>query len=793
MALASCRHLPPGRRRYDPKTEGSPPTKTYGRRDEGFFCPCATGACRQAALSRANVNDGPKFGYRVASLVLALGMCGAGAVAASVHNSALRVVVQPDGSYEVLIPHLAAPVLRADIGAEIDHHWFLSGNYPEHRARVEEFHGRLGGGRIVRVSFSGLTSTPVLICNLRLYRNSPFGEIDVTVRNNTKKAVTIQAIRVVEALGKTNIQLGAPASRDRILSDSFSEDDPKLRIYNLGAAPGAIHLGVGSQLIYNRQSHESLFLGALTSRRFLTILRLQAQRKPGNRCQIASFTVDSTGTTEVERIGPMRDAPADSLIPLNYSLSPGREASSERVMFAAGTDYHAQLEEYGRAIRVLHHARVSRAAPMGWWSWTAFYSHINEDAALTNARWLGKHLKGLGFTYFHIDEGYDYARGQYTTPDLQQFPKGMAWLGRQVAALGLKLGVWTAPFEVSARSSVYRNHRNWLVRDARGKPLEIGGFHKGQQGTYVLDTTNPAAQKYLRQTYRTMVRDWGVKYIKLDFMESTSVEGYYHRPNTTALEAERIGLEVIREAVGNNVLLDKDGSPMLAPVGLVDEGRISVDTGHSFWASEEAEPGIAARYYMNRNWFVSDPDAFTVSRQSIYDHSWPNSATPLTLKEAQVSVVLAALAGGMYEIGDDLLTLGADPKRLALAENPDLLSMVRLGRSATPVDLMSYRNRDEQPSIFLLHENSRVTMLAVFNWTEQPRSHVFNVAGLGLPAGRSYHAYDVLDGNQPIPVQNGALRLEDQPRHSVKLIKLIDDSAVRLGAPPGRRSRECSE
>ena len=39
-----------------------------------------------------------------------------------------------------------------------------------------------------------------------------------------------------------------------------------------------------------------------------------------------------------------------------------------------------------------------------------------------------------------------------------------------------------------------------------------------------------------------------------------------------------MGLEIIRGAVGDDVLLDKDGSPMLNPVGIVDEGRISDDT-----------------------------------------------------------------------------------------------------------------------------------------------------------------------------------------------------------------------
>ena len=130
-----------------------------------------------------------------------------------------------------------------------------------------------------------------------------------------------------------------------------------------------------------------------------------------------------------------------------------------------------------------------------------------------------------------------------------------------------------------------------------------------------------------------------IRYIKLDFMDDSAVEeAYYHVPNTTALEAQRIGIKTIRDAVGDDVLLDKDGCELLNPVGLVDMGRISQDTGDTFGATRDAAPGVAARYYMNRNYFVSDPDAFTVSKQTVDDQSWHGSQQPLTLDEAKVSI-----------------------------------------------------------------------------------------------------------------------------------------------------------
>src|SRR5689334_23650034 len=82
-------------------------------------------------------------------------------------------------------------------------------------------------------------------------------------------------------------------------------------------------------------------------------------------------------------------------------VGPGESLSAEPVMVASGSDYHAQLENYGEAIRTLHHARVSAPTPIGWWSWTAYYFGLTQGTALTNAQWLAQNLKQLGYTYFH--------------------------------------------------------------------------------------------------------------------------------------------------------------------------------------------------------------------------------------------------------------------------------------------------------------------------------------------------------------------------------------------------------
>ncbi|MBV9481378.1 MAG: alpha-galactosidase [Acidobacteria bacterium] len=694
-------------------------------------------------------------------------------------NEALRVRIGADGSY-LLAAGNKPPIIRASVGAEVDHHWLKSAEYPKHDLAESEFDGTLGHGRQATLTFAGLSNQPDLLYTIRLYTSRPFGEIRVQVQNHTGRTFEVQSLRSVDALGTAILDLQGNPSADRVLSDSFSEDWPPLRIYDLGQAPSGLHLAVGSQMIYNQESKDSLFLGALSADRLLTVLHLRA-RSGATAPAISAFTVDCTGTTEImatnEESG-VRQGPKDNLVELNLPVNDGESLSSEPLMFSAGPDYHAQLENYGVAIRQLHHIHVAEDNLLGWWSWTAFYMKITAGNTFTNALWLAQHLKDLGYNWFHFDFGYGYARGDYATPNATKFPQGMQPLTQRIAQLGLNIGIWTAPFEVGEFGSIYQNHKGWLVSNSRGEPIQVTTDEEVRsERVFALDCTNPAAQEFLRETYRTLVREWQVKYIKLDFMDTTAVEGYFYRPHTTALENIRIGLQVIRDAVGETVLLDKDGSPMLTPVGIVDEGRVSQDTGHTFERSKEAAPGIAARYYMHRNFFLNDPDAFTVSRQQIEERK---IQAPLTLDEARVSIALAAVSGGMYEIGDDLPTLGADPDRLALVANTDLMRMAKLGRAALPIDLLSYRADDEQPSIFLLKEDARQSVLAVFNWTAKPSSHQFSFADLKLAARRPYRFTDIFD-QQALPANGDSISLA-QPGHSVRLLKIIDESVPAV--PP---------
>jgi hypothetical protein len=691
----------------------------------------------------------------------------------SIHGGNLAVQIFDDGSYALRSTAIRGDVLRSDVEADTDAGTLKSSLYPRHTNSITPFTDELGSGHLLTVTYTGLPGTSDLICEFRVYDNQPWGDIRVSISNTTASPIEMHAIRIVKIDKGDIVQLNGPASADRVLSDDWSESPPQLM--DLGEPKDGVHQGYGRQLIYNRKSGQSLFLGALSEDKLLTGFHLLSTVGPD--AHMLSYEVEDTGT-DTATGDQSKKFSSGHPDPFRVQVPAGTSIGSERLMFAIGHDYHEQLENFGRTIRILHKALVTTPTPIGWWSWTAYYYSVSQNAVLTNCEWLAQNLEPLGYKYCFVDEGYQYARGEYATPDAYLFPQGVGYVGHQVDDQGLKFGLWVAPFLVSERSWVYEHHKDWLVHNLAGEPIHIGKVSPTTDDLYALDTTNPGTQEYMRYTYRTLAKDWGTRFIKMDFMDTSSIEGVRYRPNTTGLEAYRIGLEIIRSTVGDDVVLDKDGGFMLAAVGIVNAGRIGQDTGHTFGSTHDAATGIAARYYMNRNFYVSDPDAFTVSKQVIGDRIWHGNKVPLTLEEAEDSIALAAISGGMFEIGDDLPTLGASPDRVALVKNSDLLDMVQLSRASLPLDLMTYRPEDKMPSIFLLKETPRQQILTVFNWTEEPRSHTLGLGDLGLKTNGSYTSTDVLRGGS-VPMESGTLTFT-LPPHSVRMLKLIDGSVPEL-------------
>jgi len=110
---------------------------------------------------------------------------------------------------------------------------------------------------------------------------------------------------------------------------------------------------------------------------------------------------------------------------------------------------------------------------------------------------------------------------------------------------------------------------------------------------------------------------------------------------------------------------------------------------------------------------------------------------------------------------------------------------VNIGRASTPIDLLSYRPSDGQPSIFLLRVNDHESVLTVFNWTEGPQRHELALSDLNLAHRGDIRLYDVLE-QQPMNVVADGILAETQPAHSVRMIRIVDDVEQMAPSTSGR-------
>ena len=423
---------------------------------------------------------------------------------------------------------------------------------------------------------------------------------------------------------------------------------------------------------------------------------------------------------------------AESTYEREFLLKPGASVSSDRVVFQFGPDAFTALEGYAQAIGNVHQVRLNPPIN-GWCSWFSFFGAISEAEVIRQAEFAVRHLKPFGFEYMQVDDGFYRAFGDWEGNS--RFPHGMKWLAGRIRSLGLKPGIWLAPYVIAEGTEIQRKHQDWLIHRPDGRLKQIGpglveGSPEAERQTpklYALDISNPGAADWLRKLFATVANDWGYDFIKIDFVEWTllAAERYYD-PTVAKAALYRRGCEIMREAMGpRRHLLDCGPGPV--SVGLIDSMRIELDQPPVTWQQyflhpASTAPAAAKRYYYHNRAWINDADHVVLSN--------------LTVSQAQAAATIVALSGGNMISGDRMTDL--DVPRLDILKK----AFPSFGEAARPIDLFE---RD-RPEIFALRVKKTFgewLVLGIFNGDEKaPVEKVIPVSRLGLAPGRTYVAFD---------------------------------------------------
>jgi hypothetical protein len=415
------------------------------------------------------------------------------------------------------------------------------------------------------------------------------------------------------------------------------------------------------------------------------------------------------------------DLTARSLYQRTFIVPPGRSVSAGRCLALLTPDPYSGLEQYAELCGRLHRVRPSPILH-GWCSWFYTHTQATEDEQLHNAAFIAQHLKPYGMQWVQIDDGYQRAFGDWDANDL--YPHGMAWLAAEIRRLGLRPGIWIAPYAVSEHAPLVQAHPEWLAHDATGH-LQTTASTRGAR--YILDITHPGARQWLRELVETMVHVWGYDFIKIDFVEWTllAIERYYD-PTVSRAQAYRLGMETIRAAMGPQRHL-LDCGPGAVTVGLIDSMRIEQDLPRPTWEqyvahSSSTAPAVAKRYYFHRRMWINDADHLCMAL--------------LSLPQAQAVASLIALSGGTVISGDRLYDL--DAARLAILTKV----LPTYGAAARPLDLFT-KDRPELFALYIQKDFGSWWLLGYFNWDEGAAvTRDFALSRLGLETAMPYLVYD---------------------------------------------------
>ncbi|HEY5913019.1 MAG TPA: glycoside hydrolase family 36 protein [Verrucomicrobiae bacterium] len=411
-------------------------------------------------------------------------------------------------------------------------------------------------------------------------------------------------------------------------------------------------------------------------------------------------------------------------------LRAGETVELNRLYIAAEEDAFRAMEVFGEAMARCS-AQPVRTGPTGLWcSWYAHRMGMTEEKVLANAEVAARHFRPVGLEIMQLDHGWQ--RGDITGDWVcnERFPHGLRWLADQLRERhGLRLGVWIAPTDVAETSEVFRQHPDWMLKGADGKPLVNWKWYwKPNPNCYELDATHPDAARYIVDSFRRLTEQ-GVSYYKIDFIASAAGEHFVqHDPcSTRGWSVLRRAMETVRAGAGERAWIRYCQTPPVLGAGLADStigGGDTLDAGvpGRFDVLRENAGALAAGWWLNDRPYHREVCDMSVRMQG-------------SLEEVRVRAALMTLAGCSISWSDELSYLPASRIRLMQQCMPPGNPPMR------PLDLFE---RD-LPSIWHLRATNSAEswdVVGFFNLNPQPERRAIRFEQLGLNPNAEYLAFE---------------------------------------------------
>ena len=330
-------------------------------------------------------------------------------------------------------------------------------------------------------------------------------------------------------------------------------------------------------------------------------------------------------------------------------------------------DYESAFDKYFE-LQELPPLKTKRTT--GYTSWYNYYTNLKSSDVVNDLNSFKE--KNVKIDLFQIDDGYQTQVGDWLSlkPDFED----MKSIVDQIHQNNIKAGLWLAPFACTTKSRIFKEHKDWLIKDDNGK--FVSGVMNWGGNFYILDYLNKDVQNYLKEVFDVVLNKWGYDMVKLDFLYVACITP---RQNKSRGQLMCEALDFIRECVGNKLILGC-GVPLGPAFGKVDFCRIGCDVGLR-WKETFIEKCLHRervsvintlnctifRRHLNGRAFVNDPDVFFLR-----DYN-------LKLNDEQKTIIAKVnkLFGGVLFVSDNINTYSQETlKKLQEVYNDDDIKIV---------------------------------------------------------------------------------------------------------------------
>jgi hypothetical protein len=290
-------------------------------------------------------------------------------------------------------------------------------------------------------------------------------------------------------------------------------------------------------------------------------------------------------------------------------LAPGESLVLPPVLIIDGRDPQAMIERYADEVAEEMRARVPERGPTGWRRHDGMAGEVSETAVVARLEELTRpHFPRESF---EVPDGYQKLAGDWLAPN-EKFPSGMTAFAERIRGAGYRPGLWLAPFLLHQDSAALREHPEMALRSRTGATLLV---EAGIGRCAVLDCTHSASEAWLRAVINTIVQEWGYEQLRLGALDSAlqvASEVAYSAAGTTGLANLRRGLEIVREAAGEETLILGGDCAFGPAIGLVDAMQVGPDV-RSVWTDglnpsvKRAAAIVLQRNWMHGRWWANDP------------------------------------------------------------------------------------------------------------------------------------------------------------------------------------------